>query len=103
MKLTIDSSEPLDRVLEVIGSLYGVELAVIGDRGRPEPPEHAATAKPRPSSARGAVRRERSAQPVNVAEVRAWARSNGHVVNDRGRLPATVVDAYLKRARSRGK
>jgi hypothetical protein len=26
--------------------------------------------------------------------IREWARKNGHKVNDRGRVPATVIDAY---------
>ncbi|MEJ7702835.1 MAG: Lsr2 family protein [Geodermatophilaceae bacterium] len=26
--------------------------------------------------------------------IRAWARRNGHTVSDRGRIPATIVDAY---------
>ena len=30
----------------------------------------------------------------NMSEVRAWARHNGLKVNDRGRLPASVLDAY---------
>lgn len=32
-------------------------------------------------------------EPTN-AEIRAWARANGHVVADRGRIPAGVVAAY---------
>jgi hypothetical protein len=28
------------------------------------------------------------------AEVRSWAKQHGLVVNDRGRIPATVIDAY---------
>ncbi|TNM69979.1 Lsr2 family protein [Streptomyces sp. NP160] len=31
---------------------------------------------------------------VDVAAVRAWARENGHTVNERGRVPAAVVEAY---------
>jgi hypothetical protein len=26
--------------------------------------------------------------------IRDWARKNGHAVSDRGRIPASVVDAY---------
>jgi hypothetical protein len=26
--------------------------------------------------------------------IREWARKNGHAVSDRGRIPASVVDAY---------
>jgi hypothetical protein len=32
----------------------------------------------------------------NTAEVRAWAKANGYEVNDRGRVPATVREAYEK-------
>lgn len=28
------------------------------------------------------------------AEIRAWAAANGHTVNERGRLPKNVVDAF---------
>jgi hypothetical protein len=31
---------------------------------------------------------------VDLAAVRRWARENGHTVSDRGRVPATIVDAY---------
>ena len=31
---------------------------------------------------------------VNLGEVRAWARSNGHQVSDRGRVSAAVQQAY---------
>src|SRR5215212_540411 len=31
MKLTVDSDEPLDRVLQVVGSIYGVRLAIASD------------------------------------------------------------------------
>ena len=29
-----------------------------------------------------------------TAEMREWARANGHQVNDRGRIPSSVVQAY---------
>ena len=31
-----------------------------------------------------------------TAQIREWARSNGHKVNERGRIPATVIEAYDK-------
>lgn len=31
---------------------------------------------------------------AKMAAVREWARANGHVVADRGRIPADIVDAY---------
>jgi len=42
---------------------------------------------------RGGARRRRTAGP-DLAAVRNWARANGHAVSDRGRVPATVLDAY---------
>ncbi len=29
-----------------------------------------------------------------TAAIREWARANGHQVNDRGRIPKVVIDAY---------
>ena len=31
-----------------------------------------------------------------TAEIRAWARENGHKVNERGRIPGDIVAAYDK-------
>lgn len=36
-----------------------------------------------------------------IAEVRAWANSNGYAVGKRGHLPAEVVDAFNRRHRVR--
>ena len=33
--------------------------------------------------------------PLDTSPVRAWARANGHAVNARGRLPASVIKAYI--------
>jgi hypothetical protein len=102
VQLTIDSAEPLDRVLAVIGALYGVELTT------PELPaakarsvsaiaaEKAAAARtPRSRSATTRRPRRASATKPDPASVRAWAKANGHDVNDRGRVPAGVTDAYV--------
>lgn len=40
--------------------------------------------------------RRRSTGDNRTAQIREWARSNGHQVNERGRISATVVDAYEK-------
>lgn len=47
----------------------------------------------------GAVRsagssRKRPARNPEVAAIRAWANDNGHSLSERGRIPASVVDAY---------
>ncbi|GAA2919680.1 Lsr2 family protein [Streptomyces thioluteus] len=31
-----------------------------------------------------------------TAKIRAWAKENGHEVNDRGRVPAGIREAYMK-------
>ena len=31
---------------------------------------------------------------VDLAAVRTWARENGHTVSDRGRVPASIIEAY---------
>lgn len=82
MQLTIDSTEPLERVLPVVAALYGVELSVAA------PP----AAVPR-QRASGPRRRQRS--KPDPAAVRSWARANGHEVKDRGRVPDAVISAYL--------
>lgn len=39
-----------------------------------------------------------SSRPLaeNLNLVREWARRNGHKVNDRGRIPYSIMDAYTK-------
>jgi Lsr2 len=103
MQLTIDSTEPLDHVLRVVESLYGVELSATA-KPLPGKPSHARssvprrasgaakkTAKPASASRQSATRRAAKTDP---AIIRNWARANGHTIRDRGRVPATVVAAY---------
>jgi hypothetical protein len=47
-----------------------------------------ATATARPAA--------RSGGSDETAAIREWARNNGHTVSDRGRIAATVIDAYRK-------
>lgn len=44
------------------------------------------------SAGRGASRRRGG--DTRTAEIREWARANGHKVNERGRVPASIVEAY---------
>ena len=45
--------------------------------------------------ARPAKRKSRPSNPdSDVAKVRLWARENGMHVNERGRIPAVVMEAY---------
>ncbi len=48
----------------------------------------------RSTATRGARRTSRSGGSRDVSAVREWARKNGHNVNERGRISATVQQAY---------
>ena len=89
MQITIDSNEPLDKVLPIISALYGVDLSV---------PDRLAAAAParrtRSPRAKQAVGRRSKRTEVKASEVREWARSNGHQVSDRGRVAAELIEAY---------
>lgn len=72
-------------------------------KGIPVPTEP----RPRPDSrpavvVLASIHPGRVATPAGVAGpelaplVRAWAREQGRVIGDRGRLPQSLIDAYLK-------
>lgn len=46
------------------------------------------------SGSRGGSPRKRSSSSPEIAAIRAWAQANGHAVSERGRIPATIVEAY---------
>ncbi len=48
----------------------------------------------RAAAGRGTARRKSGDN--RTAQIREWARSNGQQVNERGRIPRTVVEAYEK-------
>lgn len=107
MQLTIDSTEPLDHVLRVVESLYGVQLSATTKPPASKParsqgagsatrqPRRSrpakSTGKPTTASRRSATRNAAKTEP---AIVRNWARANGHTIRDRGRVPATILAAY---------
>ncbi len=102
MQLTIDSTEPLERVLPVVAALYGVELSVAAppavvprQRASSGSPRRAARSGKAPDRARAAGPRRRQRSKPDPAAVRSWARANGHEVKDRGRVPDAVISAYL--------
>lgn len=41
-----------------------------------------------------ATRSRRTSSRQDSSAIRAWARQHGHAVNERGRIPRTVVEAY---------
>lgn len=50
----------------------------------------------RASAGRGRARSGGGGRDNRTAQIREWARSNGHKVNERGRIAADVVAAYEK-------
>jgi nucleoid-associated protein Lsr2 len=112
VKVTIDSSEPLDDAIRVLGALYDVTLVVspsVADPSREaqervavrvvragaRPPRRGAAKERAVRTPKGRGGRARkNAAPVETAELRSWARDNGYAVSDRGRVATSVVQAY---------
>jgi hypothetical protein len=119
VKITLDSTEPLEDAIRVVGAMYDVKLVVSRGEGATKPVERVAA---KASTTQGQTRKRlsgskksRSAaaasgaggsgrsnsrsvsgaggRPSN-AEVRSWARENGLAVSDRGRLAGSVMAAY---------
>src|SRR3954454_11217117 len=105
LEVTVDSSEPLEDAIRVLGALYGVTLRLAEDGQETSKPTHQPTTKPteRSASAKpragagvtaagaGKSRRARAARSTGApsnAEIRSWARQAGVTVSDRGRWAA---------------
>lgn len=54
----------------------------------------ARTVSSRGPAAPAASRTQRRSGRRDYAPIRAWAAANGHTVSERGRVPASVIDAY---------
>ena len=108
VKISIDTNEPLEAVLRVVGAAYDVSLSVApaevtedesarSGRLRGRSPRSGQSRRAARNGSNGSNGRSRSAKDrakVSNAELRSWARENGHTVNDRGRVPAAVMAAY---------
>lgn len=46
------------------------------------------------TAARSSAPKKRTTRNPEVAAIRAWANENGHPLSERGRIPATVLEAY---------
>lgn len=60
------------------------------DAGRRQPRKAAAATQTAPTRQGGRTTTDRE----QTQAIRDWARANGHTVNDRGRIPAKVVEAF---------
>ncbi|PPH13306.1 MULTISPECIES: Lsr2 family protein [unclassified Rathayibacter] len=62
-------------------------LATFIDAGRKTGGRAGASSAPSNSSAK-------KSNPKELQAIREWAKSNGHKVSDRGRIPTSIVEAY---------
>lgn len=99
MQLTIDSEQPLDEVLRVVGAMFDVEISV-GDLGsratRPagRPARRGSGRRSSVSRRRGRPAGRRGRQAASPADIRSWATRNGYDIATKGRVPATVMEAF---------
>jgi hypothetical protein len=91
MQLTIDSSQSLDDVLRVVGSMFNVTITAAGADSEAT---RSAGKSRRSSSSRRSTAGRSARRLASPAEVRAWAVAHGHSVNGRGRIPAAIVSAF---------
>lgn len=112
MQLTINSTEPLEKVLAAVGGLYDVRLVIdtgassaagIGDsaprtatprRGRQS--KQAARRSAAVPAKRISGRRKGANVAANPGDIRAWAAGQGLAVSSRGRISRDVVEAYQR-------
>ena len=94
----IDGGEASETVTFAIdGVSYEIDLNVKNAsalRGAIAPYIGAARRSGRGARVGGAGRRGRGGRTTDIGAIREWARANGHQVSDRGRISATVQDAY---------
>lgn len=117
LKVTIDSSEPLEDAVRVLSAIYQVRLTVADaaaaeEIAPTEPARKAPSSRPGKSSTRRAestrdqasqstrVNRNARTRTASPSELRDWARSQGLTVSDRGRVPDAIVAAYRAAQRS---
>ena len=76
------------------GATYAIDLSSANAAGLREALAPYVAAGRKESGARRGGRKAASSTGPNPREVRDWARSNGHEVSDRGRVPAEVIAAF---------
>jgi len=71
------------------------ELTSSGRRVRRQRKGRPSTSKRRPAKKSTRARKaRRTRKSLDVTTIREWARANGYSVGDRGRIPASIADAY---------
>ena len=106
MRITIDTSDPLEHSLRVLGAVYDVQLTVAGhaEATASAPPDSDGSAvKLSGQAQRRGARANKTGSPrqrsrvggkPDTATMRQWAREHGLQVPDRGRIPKEITRAY---------
>ncbi len=94
----LDGSEAAETIVFALdGKTYEIDLSEAHASELREKLAPYLGAARKTSTGRGGVRRLGSAKPaVDSGAIREWARTNGYDVNDRGRVPAEIREAYEK-------
>lgn len=113
MQITIDTKDPVEKVVSVLSAAFGVSFGVVesgaGADGAVPAPAAARSRRPGRGSRRGPAaksarparasrRAAKSGGSVDTAAVRAWAREQGLQVSSRGPIPQPVLEAYRQSA-----
>ncbi len=111
MQITIDTNDPVEKVLSVLSVAFGVSLGVNSDGASAEvtpiaaapvsarragraPRRGAVAVAKTPRPARSPRRPAKPSGPADTALVRAWANERGLQVRSRGPIPKPVLEAY---------
>ncbi|MFE7117642.1 Lsr2 family protein [Streptomyces sp. NPDC057654] len=94
-----ESSEAATHVLALDGKTYEIDLAPASYEKLMKALAPFTEAGRKTSSRTGKPRKvaATSSGSGDTAAIRAWAKKNGYEVNDRGRVPASVKEAYEAR------
>ncbi|WP_331733001.1 Lsr2 family protein (plasmid) [Streptomyces sp. NBC_00015] len=94
----LDGSEASETIVFALdGKSYEIDLSEAHASELREKLAQYLSAGRKTGGSRSTVRRIGSErQSVDTAAIRAWAKANGHDVNDRGRVPANIKEAYEK-------
>lgn len=93
---TLDEGEGKQITFSIEGRSYEIDLSEENaDKFYAALAPYVDAAHPIGSPSRtGTPRRSRASSTLDLNAIREWARANGHAVSDRGRVAASVVEAY---------
>jgi hypothetical protein len=93
---TLDEGEGKQITFSIEGRSYEIDLSEKNaDKFYSALAPYVDAARPIGSPGRsGSPRRGRATSTLDLNAIREWARANGHTVSDRGRVAASIVDAY---------